>query len=269
MSEITIISGTLKEIEFKSEYLSSYGFYCYDVRKPIAPPQKQTVVDVSKVSGVNQISKKFESNELVLKGYIETTDYATLKTALDNLAAFLHSDTDEQLIISDEDDRYWNCQYLDSPIIEEKDNYTLVDLIFTCNDPFAYAITPDTDTQAGITTSGETFIIANSGHHYAFPVITITFNQSQSHIYVQNNNISGNRFDISKSFVAGDVLEFDCKASTIKLNGSSSIAGLGDGGQSKAECILLATGNNEMEVGTDDVSLDMDVDMSFNKVYFY
>jgi len=276
MSYIDIF-GTLKDASFNGTNLSTKGFYIYDVQKPLSPKQAQEVINIAKKSGVIQASKKFTGNQLALLGYVKTTNYSALKSTLRALAGFLYSDTDKQLIVNDETDIYWNCQYLESEIVGEKDDYTLINLLFTCNDPFGYAITADSEPDTSpatnvITTSGTTFIVANAGHTYAFPTITITFNQDMQHVYFANNTIVddvANRFDVSKAFSSGDVLEVDCKNGTIKLNGASSPAGFGDGGSEMAEWIYLATGNNEIEVGTTDESIDLDVDISFEKVYLY
>lgn len=261
------IFGTLKEVSFKGTYLSTKGFYTYDVQKPLSPQQTQELINIIGKNGVIQASKKFTGNEFVLLGYIKTTDFTTLKTAIRALAAFLYSASDEQLIVSDESDIYWNCQYLKSEVIGEKDDYTLVNLTFTCNDPFAYAVTPDTDSHPII--YSDSYVIANAGHEKAYPVITITFNQAQSHIYISNDTIEDNRFDITKAFASGDVLEVDCKNGTIKLNGVYSPVGFGDGGLSLAEWITLSVGNNTIYVGSDDESLNITVDITFNKVYLY
>jgi len=267
MSIISTISGTIKNASFNGEDLSDYYFYTYDVVKGLMPEQDETVVNISKISGHKQIDKKYLPRKVTLKGYIEGTSFANLLTRIESLSAFLYSDSDQQLILSDQTDRYYNAQYLDYFEVEREDTYALLDLVFKCNDPFAYAVTADTDSQAGITTSGSTWAVDNEGSFYVYPTITITFNQAQEHIYISNNNISGNRFDISKSFSSGDELEVNCKDETIKLNGYTSLAGFGNGGDEGTEFTVLATDNNEIEVGTDDETLDIDVDMSWNKVY--
>ena len=273
MSYIQIF-GTLFDAEFDGTDLSTKDFYCYDIKKPLMPRQSQKTIDISKRYGLIQSSKKFTTNTLILYGFMECTDYDDLTSKVEALSAFLYSDLDKELITSKQSDRYWNVQYLDSPIIEQRDNYALVNLEFTCNDPFAYAITADSEPDTSpptnqITVKDDTRIIANGGHYYAYPVITITFNQVQPHIYMKNNNIVGNRFDIAKSFGIGDELELDSKNETIKLNGALSPIGLGDGGESKAEFIILASGNNEIQIGTDDDDIDIDINFSFRKVYFY
>ena len=273
MSYIDIF-GTLFDASIGGIDLSDKLFYCYDIKKPLSPQQRQSIIDISKRPGLIQASKKFTTNILTLYGFMECTDYDDLTSKVEELAAFLYSDTDKELITSKQTDRYWNVQYLDSPIIEQRDNYALVNLEFTCNDPFAYDTTPDSEPDGSppvnpIIVNDTSFIIANAGHYYAYPVVTITFNADQTHIYVQNNNIDDNRFDISKAFEIGDELEIDCKNGTIKLNGNYAPAGLGDGGQELAEWLILAKGNNEIQVGTADATIDITINLTWNKVYFY
>lgn len=264
--------GTLFDASFDGTNLSTKGFNCFDIKKPHIPKQKLSTIDIPKRNGNIISSKKFTQNKLVLYGYVKNDSYDDLTTALENLAAFLFTDDDVHLISSKQNDRYWNVQYLDYEIIEQKDDYATVTLTFDCiNDPFAYDTTPTTDSQT-ITSSGTTYVLANAGHTYAYPVITITFNADQQHVYVANNTIvndTANRFDISKAFSSGDVLVVDCKNGTIKLNGVSSPAGFGDGGSELAEWIMLAVGSNELEVGTTDESINVDIDLSFEKVYLY
>ncbi|MHB8276353.1 MAG: distal tail protein Dit [Candidatus Humimicrobiaceae bacterium] len=273
MSYIEIF-GTLFEPKFNSIYLSDLLFYCYDIKKPLMPQQSQKTIDIPKVSGLIQLSKKFTTNKLYLYGFMKCTNYADLTLELQILATSLYSDTDKELILSNAIDRYYNAQYLEYEIIGQRDNYTLIDLEFTCNDPFAYAIIADSVPDSSppnnvITINDSTFIITNSGHYYAFPVITITFNQAQTHIYVQNDGIDGNRFDITKAFNIGDELEIDCKNGTIKLNEVDSPAGFGDGGLGLAEWLILAEGNNAITVGSDDATINISINLMFNKVYFY
>lgn len=273
MSYIEIF-GTLFDAEFDGINLSTKDFYCYDIQKPLMPQQSQKTIDIPKRYGLIQLSKKFTTNTLSLFGFMECTNYADLTTKLQALASFLYSDNDVQLIPSNTNDRYWNVQYLNYDIVEQRDDYALINLEFTCNDPFAYAITPDSQPDTSpptdnITVKDTTFIVANSGHYYAYPVVTITFNQAQTHIYVANNTVTDNHFDIAKAFADNDVLEVDCKNGTIKLNGNYSPAGFGDGGLTLAEWLVLDKGNNTIAVGTDDLTINIDINITFNKVYFY
>jgi predicted phage tail component-like protein len=268
MSYIEIF-GTLFDASFNGTNLSAKSYYIYDIKKPHLPKQKVDSIDIPGKSGSVISSKKFTENKITLFGFMECSTYDDLTTKLEDLAAFLYSDTDKQLISSKQADRYWNCQYIDYDIIEQRDDYALVNLTFSCvEDPFGYDTTATTDSQT-ITVKDTTYNVTNAGNYYAFPVFTITFLQAQTHIYVENNNIVDNRFDISKAFTTNDVLEVDCKNGTIKLNGSNSPAGFGDGGSGLAEWLMLAVGVNELCVGSDDASINATVALSFNKPYLY
>ncbi len=253
---------------FNSVTSTTMGLTITEVQKPVLPPQKVSTIDIAGKSGEYQSSKKLTSNKIVVKCYLLGTSYADLITKLKALAGYLYSDTDKTLVFDDESDRDYQAQHISTVITSKTYRICKLDLVFTCNDPFAYDTTATTNSQA-ITVDDTTYIVANGGHYYAYPVITITFNQSQTHIYVENNTITDNRFDISKAFVNTDVLEIDCKNKTIKLNGSYSPAGFGDGGESLAEWIMLAVGNNELAVGTDDGSINVTVALSFEKPYLY
>jgi len=260
------VFGELFDVSFNEIDLSTKGFNCYNIAKPLSPQQTQELVNIPKRQGLIQATKKFINNSIVLYGFIKCDTYSELTTKLGELASFLYSDTDKKLVI--QSDRYWNCQYLDSYIVEQRDDYALVNLEFTCNDPFGYATIEDSK-DFEITTNNDIKLIINSGHYYCLPTFTITFNQTQTHIYIQSNNVSGNRLDIAKSFANGDELEIDCKNKTIKLNGSNSPTGFGSGGNSKAEFIKLAKGYNEIQIGTDDDTIDVSVNLKYRKVYLY
>jgi predicted phage tail component-like protein len=248
--------------------ISTYGFNVYRIVKPLSPEQNQNTIDIPKRPGLIQATKKFTQYPYTVRGALSGTSPSDLIDKLEALAGFLYSDDDVELIANNQTDRYWNGQYLDSIEILREHSFGIFDLHFTCNDPLGYAVTADTD-DTNITVLDDTYNVTNSGHYYARPVITITFNQAQSHIYIQSNNISGNRFDISKSFETNDVLEVDCKDETIKLNGSDSPIGFGSGGNSKAEFLLLAVGANELQVGTDDEDIDITINLEWRKVYLY
>ena len=179
------------------------------------PKQKSVKVDIAGLPGYKQLSKKFLSRQITMLGILYADTKAQLITEIEDFSDFLYDDDPIQLIFNDKTDRYFLVEYQDQFELQKRGQFVPLKLKFICNDPFAYAVTADTDTQTGIVVDNTTFVIANSGHYYAYPTYTITFNQAQEHIYLQNNGISGNRFDISKSFSSADVLEIDCKDGSI------------------------------------------------------
>ncbi|MDD3088102.1 MAG: phage tail family protein, partial [Candidatus Omnitrophica bacterium] len=159
------------DTNFNGTNLSTKGFTTYGVTKPLNPKQRQEIIDVAKRQGAIQAYKKFTGNQLTIRGVVTGTSPSNLTDNLETLAGFLYSDDDVALIPSDQSDRYWNVQFLEEVEVRRTESLALIDLVFTANDPFGYAVTAD-DSDNTITTLDDTFVIANSGHFYAYPVIT-------------------------------------------------------------------------------------------------
>lgn len=245
-----------------------YGFYTTRIINPPLAAQKLTLLDRPKVHGLLQLEKKFLRRDITVEGYLKGTSPANLITLIEAFPGFLYSSDDAQLIFNNQTDRYYLAQHVNSTTILRQGAMSIMRLFYTCNsDPLGIAVTADDDTQSGIVVKDTTWNITNNGQDYVYPVITITFNQSQTHIYIKNNSLSNNRFDISKAFVNTDSLVIDSKDMTITLNGSDSPAGFGDGGTGSADFILLNTGVNQLQVGTDDATIDVDVNVNFRKLY--
>ena len=253
---------------FNSVTSTTMGLTVIDIIKPIMPPQKETTVSIPGQSGIVQFSKKFVNNKIVVKCLMVGTSYADLVTKLQALSAYLYSDDDKVLSFDDESGKYYNAQHVDTVIGKRAYMYAYIDLVFNCNDPFLYDTSTTSDDQT-ITVNPTSKVLANAGQYYAFPVVTITFVQVQTHIYISNTSITTNRFDISKAFDIADVLVVDCKNKTITLNGTYSPAGFGDGGSEYADWLMLAAGNNTIVTGTDDATISVTVNISYEKVYLY
>lgn len=254
------------DFTFKGISALTLGFTTFKKYIPDLPDVEETNISIPGIDGINQLKKKFGSRIIPVKGILEGISYADLLIKIDAFKEFLYSDGDEQLIFNDQLDRYYLAQKLKNEEIDREAFLCDRLLKFKCNDPFAYAITADDDTQYNAT-KGHQWPIANNGRYWVRPVCTITFNQVQTHIYLRNTTVDGCRFDISKSFVNTDVLVINSKNLSIRLNDVNSPAGFGDGGDGKGAFILFKKGNNLMEIGTDDDDLDVDVNINFRKTY--
>lgn len=255
---------------FSYDGVSSSGYIDLIIRRyrTLTPPSIVTEIKIPKSEGTFFLNRTFNKAILTIETLIKGTSENNLISKINNLKGFLHKEEPKKLIFSDENDKYINALFaITREIIDRKVWHARIDLVFHCFDPLFYKTTADEVNKTGITTKGHTWNVSNAGQYYAYPVITITFNQSQTHIYIQNNNITDSRFDISKSFTNGNVLKINSKTMRITLGDVHSPAGFGDGGDEKAEFILLRVGNNEFEVGTDDGTIDIDVKVNFNKTY--
>jgi len=255
------------DFTFNTVLASTKGFTTHNVEKDPLEMMERTFVEPPKYPGAIELTQKFPKRIVGCDGRLVGTSYSNLVTSIiPAFSAYLHQTSDVQLKFSDESDRFFTAHFHRFRRIKKYSFFRLMELEFECAWPFASAVTADDNTQSGAT-KGKTWTETNNGHTYAYPTITITFNQSQSHIYIANNNVSGNRIDISKSFVNTDILILNSKTLNIGLNGSYSPAGLGDGGNESAEYIILGTGGNQLEVGTDDGTLDIDVQVWYRKEY--
>lgn len=264
---------TLTGMDFSLDGInaSTKNFETHNIYIPPLPEIEEAKISIPKIQGEIETNEKFLRKPIRIKGTLRGTSYSNLLSNIATFSAYLRGSLPKEFIRYGLTDRYYLIKCKSIPVPEIDVNFATYEFTLNCADPFSYAITPTTANQS-VTSSGTIFIVANGGHTYAFPVITITFNADQQHIYIANNTIVdevANRFDISKAFSSGDELEVDCKNGTIKLNGANSPAGFGDGGDEMAEFIMLATGNNELEVGSEDESINVDVDLSFEKVYLY
>lgn len=255
------------DFSFKSIDAVDLDFVTTRIINPPLARQIETIISIPKMVGYTQLSKKFANREIKVEGLLKGTSSVDLIANIEAFSDFLFNEGDEKLIFNNQLTRYYNAQHIKTIELLREEYYAMLLLIFTCNDPLAYAVTGDEVDKTGITTKGYTWNVSNLGQYYAYPTITITFNQSQTHIYIQNNDIVGNRFDISKSFSNGNILVVNSKTMVITLGGVHSPAGFGDGGDGEAGLILLRVGNNEFEVGTDDGTLNVDVKVNFNKTY--
>lgn len=253
---------------FNSVTSTTMGFTILKVFRP-APEEKENTIDIPERPGLISSNFKYSKKIIPVEAILIGSSYSDLVTKQRALPGYLKFSTDKVLSFDDVSGIYYNARL--SSKLEPKSQvyrFAYYDLIFTCNDPFAYATNADTDTHE-VVADNTSYTITNSGDDIAYPTITFFFNQVQSHIYISNSAIENNRMDISKSFVMSDELVIDCKNLTIKLNGANSPAGLGVGGSELAEFIMFAIGDNTITVGTDDATINCDVTTTFNKPYLF
>lgn len=260
----------MTDLDFSYNAVNASSVYFETARyfDDLLPNQRETIIDVPKVQGYTQLLKKFEPREIVIIGALYAANNTEINTRIESFADYLYKDTDKRLIFNDKSHKYYNAQFLDKVRTEKRGAGILApyQLLFRANDPLGYAVTPDVSTQLN-KAKGYTWNITNSGQYYSWPEIQITFNQNQTHIYVENNTITDARMDITKAFTAGQVLRIDTKLVRLTINNIYSPAGLGDGGLGLYALPILTKGVNEFEIGTDDATLNVSVVVTFNKTY--
>jgi len=256
----------MPDFSYDNSNASSVNFELARYFDQLFPKQDSLSISVPMMPGELELLSKFLPREIPASGVLYKGS-GTLQAAIDNFSSFLCKDTAKELIFNDKTDRFYLAKHIDTVELQRRGAFVPLQLKFICKNPLGYAVTPTTVTKSGVVTDNYTWTIVNAGQYYAWPVITITFHQAQSHIYIKNTSITNCRFDVSKSFLNNDVLVVDSWYMTINLNGSYSPAGFGDGGDSYAGMILIQKGNNTFQVGTDDASINVDVSVTYRKTY--
>jgi predicted phage tail component-like protein len=253
---------------FDSVSAEDMGFITKDVFIPPMPEIEAGFISIPALQGLKSASKKFLTKPIRVLGFLEGTSFDDMTAKTDAFNEFLYHDTEKELIFDHLDDRFFLAQYLKPKEPKSAVTYSNYELEFTCSNPFAYAIEEDDIDQNGIITNPFTWNVNNGGYYFVWPIVTITFHQIQTHIYISNTSIANCRFDITKDFQNDSVLVIDFFTMLVKLNDVYSMSGVADGGAYKAERLIMKKGNNILQVGSDDATLSVDVNIRFRKTYY-
>ncbi|MBA7592144.1 hypothetical protein ES708_34321 [subsurface metagenome] len=147
--------------------------------------------------------------------------------------------------------------------------HTLLELRFTCNDPFAYTIISDPGNK-NCTNKPTTIPINNEGNYKACSIWIITFNQAQTHIALYNDD-GTERIDITRNFEVGHKLKIDTKDEIIYYDSDLDYVedwqGVGSGGGGGADFVKLKVGAKNYYITTVDGSLNVNVSWEFHKTW--
>ncbi len=141
-------------------------------------------------------------------------------------------------------DQYYNVEALN---VEHTflQTITIVEIFidFICSDPFRYYKDVTTDNNT-VDESPEAFTVSNGGDIEVFPVITWTAGAAAnfSKVRIANAEDGAKYFDYepAANITVGQVIEIDCSAGTVELDGSSDIAHF------TGSFIKLASGTNNI-----------------------
>lgn len=145
--------------------------------------------------------------------------------SFDSLMRILQGVEKELWIKQSGDYRKYTCTYLDTVFRVEGGAYLEMDLFFGTSDHFGYDVAPTLLLQVTNFTSGSKTDILDIGGSapWQAPTITITYSAvsggTNATVAVGNGG-TGQRLTITSTWVAGDVLEIDALARTVKVNGA-------------------------------------------------
>ena len=156
-------------LSFNGIDLSVFGLIVKTRGLPVQFTADSVLVHNISYGAASKVPPKSISLEVAVLGSTTTE----LKSFMDSIMLVLNQPTDEQLILDTQTDRYWLARFetLAGNYRGLKFEGTLE---FTCHDPFAYAVTPSTDTTAITDPVADNAVVDTGGNALIRPVYTLT-----------------------------------------------------------------------------------------------
>ncbi len=257
------------DFSFKGINAIDKNFITQDIIISPLARQEERVIDIPKIPGLIQVSKKFTKREIKIRGILYGSSSSDLVEKIKEFSAFLFSEEDEQLISNEQLTKHYLAQHMKYIELEREPTHVTFELEFNCNDPFGYTTIPIPGNQ-NCTTKPTTIPINNEGNYKACPIWVITFTQAQTYIKLYNDDNS-EIFNITRAFAIGDKLKIDTKSKIVYYDSGAGYVedwlGVGLGGENRADFVKLKVGNKNYYISTTDATLNCNVSWSFHKTW--
>jgi predicted phage tail component-like protein len=232
-------------MSFTFKGISSDGFLkVTGVGYSVLPPSELQVLELAGMSGAKFVEKTDGVKEISVSYVLQATSEVDLMAKMRSMAGWLDSKTPEQLIFSNESDKYYLAMVTGSTEIEQfAGNVGIGTLTFICFDPYAYSITENTLTLVNNATT--TLDLTCTAPVY--PVFTMTCIANSSLLKLKKNwetetDAVSPYLEVTGTFVIGDVLVFDTFTGKVTLNGALFMQGL----SLESQFFTLTKGRNHM-----------------------
>lgn len=202
---------------FKGTSSVSKDILVQEIRRDILPPITMETLETA-AHGAQLIDKKYGPRQIEVD--IHISNQANFRAKVRELAAWLNSLEEQDLVFSDEDDKKYLATLDGSTNLNEIARTGKGTLIFFCPSPFAISLTKKTVNPTANATTNHTY----AGTETAFPIITCTFTTAKTNYTLKNTVPDGtiNQIDLTYSFPSGAVLVVDMHEGSIKVNGTDS-----------------------------------------------
>lgn len=209
-------------LSFNGTDLSAYGLYVLTRDIPV-----QQQIDAAQLQDRAYADRsKVITKPISLAMEITGADAATLKANVDAVRRILNIQTDGQLILDMQSDRYWLARF---EKLTGNYMYRVFEgtLDFICYDPYAYDVEEE-DNDHLVDGSPETVLETTGGTARIEPVYNLTADAPLPATTVGILNVdTGMILEWTGDLVATDVLIIDCQLWLVKLNGVASMATVG------------------------------------------
>jgi predicted phage tail component-like protein len=181
-----------------------------NIRRDILPPIQSRMIKLSGRHGAYYFGRTYEERSIAVDVVLSGVSHQSLRDRVRSLASWLNSDDVQQLIITDEPDKYYKAVVFGKTDLEQLVAEGEGTIFFLCPDPFAYAITPQT-----VTMTTSPLAHTQAGTAPADPLLRLQGVSTGAGGQQISIAIGGQTVTYRGALATGDWLEIDCQAKTV------------------------------------------------------
>jgi predicted phage tail component-like protein len=184
----------LQGFAFRGQHSSDFGIILNSLKRSILPPIQEKTITIPYMAGAHYFGKQIGERTFSLTVTVQGTDADDLNNKLSDIATWLNSDQEEEIVFDKEADKSYYGFFTGSTDLSELVTIGQATLTFVCADPYAYGVEVESAEQ---TTSP--FSLDVGGKEATYPDIFVKFTQpssfftigtSEQAIYIGENNVS-------------------------------------------------------------------------------
>lgn len=222
------MSYTNLSVSFNGTDLTSISAVSILATNPyILPKRSLNMSDLARTNNSKVSTSYYSDKQITIRVNIVGPTRDDVEQSLDQLTALLQPIEKDLVVRQSKTTRRYTASYSDYAIIRDGGAYLELDIVFVCSDRFGYDLNPTQITnQAGLTSTYNAFSWTQGGSaDTQAPTITIQYtaigNSGSNGTVTINNPKNSQSLVISRVWTAGDMLIVDCRAGTVKVNGSN------------------------------------------------
>lgn len=211
---------------FNSNLLTSITGLTILATNPYIPARRKlSLNDIARTNKAKTNSAFYMKKAVMVRVSITRATRDLLEQSIDSLMTILQGIEKELLLTQAGGTRKYTCTLADTIVRNDGGSYCEIDLIFETSDHFGYDNAPTLLKQVSGFTSGQKTdqITVGGSAPWQVPKLTLTYSavtDGTSKNVIIGNDATGQSVTITRTWVAGDVLEIDALNQTVKVNGT-------------------------------------------------
>ena len=210
---------------FNGTDLSSLtGITILDIKSNSIPARKLHQAELAEADGGILTNAFYGPKSILVTGVIEGTDANQAEGYRDTLLTYLSEPNASLIFEQAGTNRVYTATMQDAVFSDDNvGGHIPFDIRFLCNDPFGYSQNQLQTTDLGVTTSGDTTAVTNSGTYKIYPIIWIHLNSfTGSNDQTIVVTIGSSSLSITRTWTAGETIYIDGINKTV-LVGSTAV----------------------------------------------